>query len=223
MWKAKIKVYDETGLFATLAKKYKIIVQGYMLNYHPHKNYLYFTLTVFLNCNEEIKKKFIKGLSQFKRVSKLEDQGNFLICELKIPSKVERERKQSLFYNPALIQISPFMITPDGWEELEFAAFERKHLEKVLKISERLYKLKLIYLKEEKVDNFGVINVFPTLTEKQKDILNLAIENGYYSYPRKTNVKKLSKENKISFSTFQEHLRKAENKLIPFAFKKSKR
>lgn len=221
MWKAKFKVYDETGAFATLAKKYKTTIQGYMINYYTKKGYFYFTLAVFLNCSDEVKRNITKDLKGFEKVNKIEDQGNFLICELRIPDKVEQKRRPSLFYNPSLIQIKPFVVDPEGWEELELASFERKNLEKVLKISEKLYKLKLLYFKEEKIDNFGVINIFPELTKKQKDALNLAINGGYYSYPRKTNVKKLAKENKLSFSTLQEHLRKAENKLIPFLSKKS--
>jgi predicted DNA binding protein len=46
----------------------------------------------------------------------------------------------------------------------------------------------------------------------------LAIKNGYYSSPRKINVKELAKISKLSFSTFQVHLRKAEEKLIPYFF-----
>ena len=221
MWKAKFRVYDETGTFAALAKKYKTPIHGYMINYYTHKNYFYFTLAIFLNCNEETKKKIVKELREFKTVNRFEDQGNFLICELKAPSKIEKKKRFSLFYNPSLIQVKPFVVGSDGWEELEFAAFERKSLEKLLEISEKAYKLKLLYFREEKIDSLGVINIFPELTSKQKDILNLAIGQGYYSYPRKTNVKKLAKENKISFSTFQEHLRKAENKLIPFLSRKS--
>ena len=43
----------------------------------------------------------------------------------------------------------------------------------------------------------------------------LAYENGYYSYPRKITLKKLAGLAKIGISTFQEHLRKAELKLLP--------
>ncbi len=48
----------------------------------------------------------------------------------------------------------------------------------------------------------------------------LAAGEGYYTYPRKSDVQDLAKIAKLSFSTFQEHLRKAENKLIPFTVKK---
>ena len=56
------------------------------------------------------------------------------------------------------------------------------------------------------------------LTEKQKQAIHEAIINGYYNYPRKIDLEKLSKIMKVSRVTFQEHLRKAESKLIPQIF-----
>ena len=53
---------------------------------------------------------------------------------------------------------------------------------------------------------------------QQKQAIELAIKNGYYNVPRKTSVEKLAKLSKLSFSTFQVHLRKAEEKLIPYFF-----
>lgn len=217
MWKAKFKVYDETGIFMSIAMKYKIKIYGYMFNYFFDKNSAYFTLSVFPECDPNVRNKIKKELLNAKKVDKLEDQGNFFICRLKISWKTEKERRPSLFYNPLIIQVKPFIIYQDGWEELEFASFDRKYLEEILEISEEKYKLKLIYLKKEKIDNFGVVHALPSLTEKQKQALDMAISNGYYKYPRRIDIKKLAKINKLSYSTFQEHLRKAENKLVPFS------
>ena len=58
----------------------------------------------------------------------------------------------------------------------------------------------------------------PELTEKQKQAMNLAIKQGYYNYPRKISIEQLAKLSKLSFSTFHAHLRKAEQKLLPFFF-----
>lgn len=223
MWKLKLKVYDETGTFAFLAKRYNVTIQGHMINYWSKKNYFYFTLAVFINAEEKIKKAILKDLKKIKRINKFEDQGNFILCEIKITESLEKERKPSLFYNPSLIQVKPFVVTPDGWEELEFASFERKPLEEILKISEKLYNLKLLYFKEEKIESFGVVNLFPELTERQKEVFNSAIEKGYYSYPRKVDVKRLAKNSKMSYSTFVEHLRRAEAKVLPFLRKKTKK
>lgn len=62
------------------------------------------------------------------------------------------------------------------------------------------------------------MKVSPELTERQRRAMELAIKNGYYDSPRKTNIKKLAKISGLSFSTFQVHLRKAEEKLIPYYF-----
>lgn len=220
MWLLKIKVYDETGTFSQIARKYQIPIYGYMINYFSKGGYAYFNLAIFLNCNEKIKALILNELTHNKRVHKIEDQGNFIICQLRITENLETKRQASLFYNPSLIQVKPFLTNNDGWEELEYASFDREPLEKILSISEKSFKQKIIYLKQSKIQNLGVLKLFPELTNKQREILDLAINNEYYSYPRKTDIKKLSKTHNISYSTFQEHLRRAENKLMPFMAKK---
>lgn len=54
------------------------------------------------------------------------------------------------------------------------------------------------------------------LTEMQKKIIHAAFEEGYYSFPRKTDLKTLAADMGISTSTAWEHLRKAETKLMNF-------
>ncbi len=90
-----------------------------------------------------------------------------------------------------------------------------------MKVFRSLQKVKngeLLSINEKKVKSISIIKVHPDLTEKQKKAFNLAIKNGYYSVPRKTSVKKLAKISNLCFSTFQVHLRKAEEKLIPYFF-----
>ena len=59
----------------------------------------------------------------------------------------------------------------------------------------------------------------PNLSTQQKKALELAIKNKYYGYPRKITLKKLSKLMNISESTYQFHLAKAEEKILPFFYK----
>jgi hypothetical protein len=54
---------------------------------------------------------------------------------------------------------------------------------------------------------------------KQREAVELAIQHGYYDYPRKVEVQELAKMAKLAFSTYQAHLRKAERKLIPASLK----
>jgi len=55
----------------------------------------------------------------------------------------------------------------------------------------------------------------PSLTKGQKRALEIATQNGYYDFPRKSELKNLAAEAGISLSTFREHLRKAEKKIMP--------
>jgi hypothetical protein len=44
--------------------------------------------------------------------------------------------------------------------------------------------------------------------------LRLALESGYYEQPRKTSLRELAARTSVARSTYEEHLRKAENKLL---------
>jgi len=55
----------------------------------------------------------------------------------------------------------------------------------------------------------------PTLTDKQKDALAVALLNGYYSWPRGVGLEQLASVAKISRRSMQERLRRAEAKLFP--------
>jgi hypothetical protein len=56
--------------------------------------------------------------------------------------------------------------------------------------------------------------LFSHLTEKQIDALLTAYSHGYYRLPRKTDVQTIASKKRVPRTTFQEHLKKAENKLV---------
>ena len=53
------------------------------------------------------------------------------------------------------------------------------------------------------------------LSEAQREAFDLAVAKGYYNEPQKTSVAELALETGVGPSTFGEHLRKAEAKLMP--------
>jgi predicted DNA binding protein len=59
-----------------------------------------------------------------------------------------------------------------------------------------------------------VDQLFGELTNRQLAALRLALENGYYEQPRNCSVSDLAEQTTVARATFEEHLRKAENKLI---------
>ncbi|ELZ95911.1 bacterio-opsin activator [Haloferax mucosum ATCC BAA-1512] len=52
------------------------------------------------------------------------------------------------------------------------------------------------------------------LTPRQREAVNLARERGYYNWPREVTARQLAAELDVSKTTFLEHLRKAEAKLM---------
>jgi predicted DNA-binding protein YlxM (UPF0122 family) len=59
-----------------------------------------------------------------------------------------------------------------------------------------------------------VDQLFGELTNRQLTALQIALENGYYEQPRKRSISELAEGSTVARATFEEHLRKAENKLI---------
>ena len=70
-------------------------------------------------------------------------------------------------------------------------------------------------IKETKLSDIYFAHLLPRLTVNQKRALELAYENGYYSWPKGTDFGKLAKIMKVSIPTYREHLKKAEEKLMP--------
>jgi predicted DNA binding protein len=56
--------------------------------------------------------------------------------------------------------------------------------------------------------------LFEDITDRQLAALQFALERGYYTQPRKTSLRELAEQTTVARSTFEEHLRKAENKLL---------
>jgi len=118
-----------------------------------------------------------------------------------------------------ILLISPVKIE-NGWEEHHAIVFEHKDFEElVARLEKKDVALKIL----RKVPFSGTIasivpltrsTLFSVLTEKQVGALLTAHKNGYYRLPRKADIKTIAFKHKIPRTTFQEHLRKAECKVI---------
>lgn len=61
---------------------------------------------------------------------------------------------------------------------------------------------------------FNEQSILSCLTERQKETIIAAKNNGYYNYPRKINSEELSKIIGLSKPTVVQHLRKAESRIV---------
>ena len=70
----------------------------------------------------------------------------------------------------------------------------------------------------QKVREFDKPSV--TLTERQREVLSRALEEGYFEWPRAVDSEELADQLDISRATFHEHLRKAQSKLLADALER---
>lgn len=216
MWVVKIKLLDENCIWATRCKKFGIYDYQYPLGFYKTKEGLALMLYHILNGNDNDIKKYVNDVKKDKRVKKLEVRKNFMIS-LVIEKRPKKEIKAfEALYNEKLIYIKPGINYPDGTEIWEIASFDRGDLTKLVNFIGKFYNGKILFLKEIKTPKIFIPEIMPELTDKQYSSFKLASQQGYYEFPRKTNLHKLAKLSNISRPTFEEHLRKAEIKLLKF-------
>ena len=110
-------------------------------------------------------------------------------------------------------------ISSDGWEYWEVACLNRLELNKLVQAATKYYHGELFSVKKEKLRGITNLELTPQLSTKQMTSLEIAHKKGYYNYPRKLTIPQLAQSVGKSYSTFQENLRKAENKLINYFLK----
>ncbi|MDO8124329.1 MAG: helix-turn-helix domain-containing protein [Candidatus Hermodarchaeota archaeon] len=118
-----------------------------------------------------------------------------------------------------ILHLSP-VILDGGWEYFRVIVFRHENIDKLFqRFDEKGYEYEIV----RKAPFDGMISssltltadaLFSSLTEKQQAALITAHSNGYYRFPRQTNVKNLAAMKRIPRTTFQEHLQKAESKLV---------
>jgi len=158
--------------------------------------------------------KFVSALEQDKRIKNLEREGNtiFLIevTKEKIPVSIWSRLA------PKLIFTKPINIDKDGVEHWEVATWDKDIITNfVSKVKKLTYTVKIESIKQTKLTEIYFSRLLPKLTSQQKQAITLAFEFGYYSWPKRTNLKQLAKATGISVPTFREHLKRAEQKLMP--------
>lgn len=138
----------------------------------------------------------------------LEKKGNTYTCLVK-GSAPKGQLKILQKFNFDLIYDIPTITT---YDKLTYSVIgEEKNLKKFLTLTKLFGKQEGVVYK--KADYRG-IGLAKNLTEKQNNILNKAVEFGYYKYPREISADELAKRIGVSKSTLTEHLRKAENSVM---------
>jgi len=210
MWVAKVTFNGEKGSIGCRTKKYGVVVSGFPISVYENNKGIIVTVAGFVFGDN--KNKFLQDWKKDKKVLNIEINNDFILAQIIEPLELRP------IYFHKLINIEPIVIDEKGFDNWTIGSWDKEHLMKFIKLVRTKYGANLKSIKQEKINSLSIIGINPNLTQKQKESLEIAIKQGYYSYPREIELEKLAKMKNISYSTYQAHLRKAEQKLIPHFF-----
>ncbi|SFB91756.1 hypothetical protein SAMN05444422_10321 [Halobiforma haloterrestris] len=134
------------------------------------------------------------------------------LCSLE-ESIIDRFEEYNCLYQPPTIH-------RHGWEHYTVIAFDEGDVRALLRDLEAdrdIDVLSKTAVAEQAIPHSmlaPVDQLFEDLTDRQLAALRLALESGYYEQPRKASLRELAERTSVARSTYEEHLRKAENKLL---------
>jgi predicted DNA binding protein len=118
-----------------------------------------------------------------------------------------------------LLLLSP-RVYSNGWEQRRILGFNNDHVRTIMKSLQENFPTKLIARKPVQGGLMSELfsptsnELFGDMTDRQTEAMMLAFREGYYRSPRKVTTAKLARKFGTSRPTYEEHLRKAENKMI---------
>lgn len=107
-----------------------------------------------------------------------------------------------------------------GWEYYRLISFTEKDARNVFADLSKFAKVEVISRREMKsgaVREAMLVStsaLFGGLTRKQVQALVFALENGYYQVPKKVTTEEMASKLRLPRTTYEEHLRKAEGKVL---------
>ena len=149
---------------------------------------------------------------------------NFVSGDLQLVIKTCRCSKISPNVSDVIEGNAGLSIPPDiyykGWEEYKAIGFRDTDYKKMFKDLGALGPIEIVekkMLPERSMrDTFAITlsTVFSELTEKQIESLLMALDYGYYNIPKQITAEEIAGKNHFARTTYEEHLRKAESKIL---------
>lgn len=215
MWIAKLRLKHDC-MIGNRCEKYNVSAIGVPLDVFKEENKYYYSHFNTLVGDKENVEAFVKDLRNDKKVGSVEFEGNtlFFLVALPVQKKIPTAN-----YHGRIFFSRPVIVDNKGYEHWEIGSWKKEYLTEFIsstkKETHNLEEFKIIKIEKTKLTDVYFPHIMPNLTKGQKEAITLAHKYGYYDYPRKIELKDLAKISKMSISTYREHLRKAEKKLMP--------
>jgi predicted DNA binding protein len=108
----------------------------------------------------------------------------------------------------------------DGWEWYRFLAFSQRDIKALFDDLSKVGRAEVVSrvsregstVRESVV--VSVANLFGGLTQKQLEAIVVALRNDYYNVPKRVTTDEIAERMGVPRTTFEEHLRKAEGKVL---------
>jgi predicted DNA binding protein len=214
MWLLKVR-WKHDCIVGNRCAKFGVTAVGIPLDAYKEKGewrYLHFQKLVG---TEEKISALVKDLRGDPKIKELEVQGDTVFFTYALRAA---ERVPTTFYHKKVFFLKPVIVDKRGYEHWEIASTKKDYLMEFVAQTRRLRGLKDLKIEkivQAKVNQIYFPQIMPLISREQQAAIELAAREGYFDYPRKTELRDLARLSKKSLSTFREHLRKAEKKLIP--------
>jgi len=218
MWVTKLK-WKHDCIIGKRCEKYNVKVIGYPIDFYVDKvkgkkQTLYLHFEKVYGEDKQIKR-FFADFRKDKRLKYLEIEGNAFFFAYKI----DVHEVPTAHYSKAIFFLKPIIVDKDGYESWEIASWKKENLMSFIKETKEkmtdLIDFKVLMIKKTKLSEIYFPQILPELSKGQSRALELASEEGYFNYPRHIELRELAKMMEVSLSTYREHLRRAESKIIP--------
>lgn len=161
------------------------------------------------------------ALDEFRGFYKVLDEAEVSTNARMITQNCVCSRETTVHSNIQELEILNLMpiLCEGGYEHSRLIAFRHEALSELF---DRLSGHGFRFEVEEKAPFNGMVSdtlitlssLMAKLTDRQVDAISAAYNSGYYQTPRRVNVQSIADRAKVPRTTLQEHLNKAENKLI---------
>ncbi|MBI4210992.1 MAG: helix-turn-helix domain-containing protein [Candidatus Diapherotrites archaeon] len=214
MWSARFRLNHADCPIVSRARKFGATVFSYPLDTHTSDGSTYVSQICKVFGGEESKLDYILDLRKDRHLCRFEmPEKDVFAYQFRLRGG---EEYAQLYFNDGLMLVAPPLNSPDNHEYWEVASWDKGRIRKFHDdLSAHMDSAEMLGIANRKMRNIYFPNVLPSLSPSQQKALELASLHGYYSFPRRANLQKLAKIANVKVATLREHLRKAENKLMP--------
>ncbi|MBI5225701.1 helix-turn-helix domain-containing protein [Candidatus Micrarchaeota archaeon] len=208
MWIGRFKVWHKESVAMQASTGLDAQALTYYLGTYTEKGELHMSRVAYFEGPQ--KELFIKRFSKDHRVTIFRRDGDQLFYSLpaSIVSHVETLDRDLFFVKPILVKDGQTFWTVASWDKRCVNRLYRK-----LKALAPDVRVHLESLTRGSLDLF-LPHALVRMTGLQKNALELALQEGYFDFPRKMSLDQIAKKHKRSRTTLQSHLRKAEKKAM---------